>query len=122
MDLADFVKTTLQEILKGVREAQAQEPGTKRNRKHGIINPGHVMYQADHAPKGKYYATTGSTLIHFVQFDVAVTTEAGDNMAAGGKISVLGIGVGSEDSVSSRDTTASRIKFEVPVTLPESDE
>jgi hypothetical protein len=116
MDLADFVRTTLQEILKGVREAQ-QTPDGKPDPKRGVINPW-IMYGADHAPKGKYFLANGSNLVHFVQFDVAVTTESGDNIAGGGKISVLGVGIGSEGSVSSKDTTASRIKFEVPITLP----
>ena len=115
MDLADFVRTTLEEILKGVHEAQ--QAATKSDRKHGIINPW-VMYQADYAPKGKYYATTGNTLVQFVDFDVAVTTESGDKVAGGGKISVLGFGIGSEGSVLNKDTTASRIKFSVPITLP----
>jgi hypothetical protein len=120
MELDEFVRTTLQQILKGVREAQKTDDD-KPDRKRGIINP-YVMYQADHAPKGKYFATNSQTLVHFVQFDVAVTTESGDDVSGGGKISVLGVGIGSEGSVSSKDTTASRIKFEVPITLPPGDQ
>jgi len=116
MNLADFIQTTLEEILKGVRAAQ--HPGVITTSNLGIINPGSIRIQADHAPKGKYFATIGNDLVHLVQFDVAVTTEAGDKVSGGGKISVLGVGIGSEGSVSSKDMTVSRIKFEVPITLP----
>jgi hypothetical protein len=48
--------------------------------------------------------------------------EAADGQRGGGKISVWRIAsVGAEASVSSRDTTANRIKFEVPISLPVAD-
>jgi hypothetical protein len=118
MDLADFVRTTLQEILKGVREAQQTPDGKPPNAKLGIISP----WIGGAGAKGKYFMSNGGYLVHMVEFDVAVTTESGDNVSGGGKISVLGFGVGSEGSVSSRDTTASRIKFEVPISLPPGDQ
>lgn len=80
------------------------------------------MYSADDAPKGKYYATIGRNLVHFVEFDVAVTAEATDAVSGGSKISVLGIGVGAKGSVASKETIASRVKFEIPIALPRSAE
>jgi hypothetical protein len=118
MDLADFVQTTLRQILEGVSRAQQAAQGQgKHSARGGEVNPS-IMYSADHAPKGKYYATTGRNLVHFVQFDVAVTTESADNASGEGKITVLGVGVAGEGSVASKDTIASRIKFEVPITFP----
>jgi hypothetical protein len=77
---------------------------------------------ADSAPKGKYYTTTGNQgLVNFVQFDIAVTTEGTDTVSGGGKIRVLGIGAGAEGSMSSKETVASRVKFEVPIALPRSE-
>jgi len=86
-----------------------------------VVNP-KIMYGADSAPTGKYYATQGRNLVHFVECDVAVTTESTATASGGGKISVLGFGVGGEGATSSKDTIASRIKFEVPIALPRSDD
>jgi hypothetical protein len=122
MDIAEFVEATLQQIVDGVSRAQksthlAGNPGPEGD----LINPA-LLHHADSAPKGKYYVTMGMgrTLVHFVQFDVAVTTEAADAVAGGGKIRVLGIGAGAAGSMSSKETVASRVKFEVPIALPRS--
>jgi len=117
MELDEFVRTTLQQILKGVREAQKTDDG-KPDTKRGIISP----FIGGAGAKGKYFMSNGGYLVHMVEFDVAVTTESGDNVSGGGKISVLGFGVGSAGSVSSKDTMASRIKFEVPISLPPGDQ
>ena len=113
MELDEFVRTTLVQILKGVRDAQEENGGP--DRKRGIIVP----YARE---GGKHAVTVGGDLVTFVQFDVAVTTEAADNVQGGGKISVWNIArVGAEGSVSSRDTMANRIKFDVPIMLPSGD-
>jgi hypothetical protein len=64
---------------------------------------------------------SNANLVHFVQFDVAVTTEGTDAVSGGVKIRVLGIGAGTEGSMANRETVASRVKFEVPITLPRSE-
>jgi hypothetical protein len=120
MDIAEFVEATLCQIIDGVSRAQkATRLAGKHVSEADIINPP-VMYSGDSAPKGKYYATQARNLVHFVQFDVAVTTEATDAVSGGGKIRVLGIGAGAEGSMSSKETVASRVKFEVPIALPRS--
>lgn len=120
MDIAEFVEAVLRQIIDGVSRAQdsTRLPG-KHVSEADIINPA-IMYSADGAPKGKYYATQGRNLVHFVEFDIAVTTEATDAVSGGGKIRVLGIGAGAEGSIASKETIASRVKFEVPITLPRS--
>jgi len=49
MNLADFVQTTLEEILKGVRAAQ--HPGVISTSNLGIINPGE--YQDPSRPRSE---------------------------------------------------------------------
>lgn len=120
MNLEEFVETSLKQIIAGVRKAQA---ATRLSGKHppeaDVINPA-VMYGADPAPKGKYFATVGRNLVHFVDFDVAVTTDSATEAKGGLSLKVAGIGLGGGGSASDRDTVVSRIKFQVPIVLPQS--
>ncbi len=50
MELADFVQTTLEEILKGVRAAQ--ESGGKPDKKRGLVNPSHLQVRPITRRKG----------------------------------------------------------------------
>src|SRR2546426_6763300 len=122
MELAEFVETALTQVIEGVARAQR---ATRRRGKHvseaDMVNP-KIMYSADSAPKGKYYAAQDRNLVHFVQFDVAVTAESTAGVSGGGKIRVLGLGIGGEGSSASSDTLVSRVKFEIPVTLPTSED
>jgi hypothetical protein len=120
MDLSEFVEMSLIQIIEGVNRAQkATRLAGRHASEADVVNPA-IMYSADGAPKGKYFATIERNLVHFVDFDVAVTTESTLGTSGGGKIRVLGIGVGAEGSTQSKDLTASRIKFQVPISLPRS--
>ena len=115
MELNDFVAETLKDIIEGVRTAQSE--GLERN-----VNPQGMQLQADGAPKGKHYQAYGNRLVLMVQFDVAVTVSSEKKGEGGGKISVLGQKAGLEGSVSQEKTEVSRIKFEVPVVMPQGEE
>lgn len=120
MNLEEFIETSLKQIIGGVKKAQeaTRLPG-KHPSEADVINPA-VMYGADSAHKGKYFATVGRNLVHFVDFDVAVTTDSATEAKGGLSIKVVGIGVGGGGSTSDRDTVVSRIKFQVPIMLPQS--
>jgi len=82
MELKDFVKNALVEIIDGVKEAQSstQESG-------GSVNP---------PGRGEHVSLTfGGTDIQNVEFDVAVTITEGSENSGGvaGGIAVIGIGV-----------------------------
>ena len=120
MNLEEFVEMSLRQIIAGVKKAQiaTRLPG-KHPTEADVINPA-VMYGADPAPKGKFFATVGRNLVHFVDFDVAVTTDSTAEAKAGLSLKVVGIGIGSGGGVSERDSVVSRIKFQVPIVLPQS--
>jgi hypothetical protein len=120
MNLEDFVDTSLRQIIAGVKKAQeaTRLPG-KHPSEADVVNPP-VMYGADPAPKGKYFATVGRNLVHFVDFDVAVTTDSTSEAKGGLSLRVAGIGIGGGGGVSDRDSIVSRIKFQVPIVLPQS--
>lgn len=122
MNLEEFVETSLKQILAGVRKAQeaTRLPG-KHPSEADIINPA-VMYGADAGPKDKHYATVGRNLVHFVDFDVAVTTDSSSEAKGDLSLKVAGIGFSGGAGGSDHDSVVSRIKFQVPITLPRSDD
>jgi len=120
MNLEDFVDSSLRQIISGVKKAQeaTRLPG-KHPTEADVVNPA-VMYNADPAPKGKYFATVGRNIVHFVDFDVAVTTDSTSEAKADLSLKVVGIGIGGGGGVSDTDSVVSRIKFQVPIVLPQS--
>lgn len=120
MNLEEFVETSLNQIISGVKKAQQSTrlPG-KHKSEANVINP-EIMYGADSAPKGKYFATVKRNLVHFVDFDVAVTTDSSTEAKAGANLKIAGIGFGGSGGVTDKDSVVSRIKFQVPITLPHS--
>ena len=120
MNLEEFVETALQQIISGVKKAQqaTRLPG-KHASEADAVNPA-VMYAAGSAPKGKYFATMGRNIVHFVDFDVAVTTDSSSEAKAGLNLKVAGIGFGGGGGVADRDSVVSRIRFQVPIVLPKS--
>jgi Trypsin-co-occurring domain 2 len=105
MKLSEFVEETLTEILTGIREAQKKEGG-------GLISA--EMY-AD----GKSFGLIGSGSANFtaVQFDVSVLAET----KGAGKAGIRVWSVGAEGSGEHTSQHTSRIKFAVPLRLPQGD-
>ncbi len=120
MNLEEFVEASLTQVINGVRKAQiaTRLPG-KHPSDADLINPS-VIYGADSAPKGKHFATQGRNLVHFVLFDVAVTTDSTTEAKGGVSIKVAGVGFDAGGGGAAKDTVVSHIKFEVPITLPQS--
>jgi len=122
MNLEEFVKVSLEQIISGVKKAQES---TKLPDKHSseadLINPA-IMYSADSAPKGKYFATMQRNLVHFVEFDVAVSADNTTEAKGGFSLKVAGLG-GVEAGAGGSETSSSisRVKFSVPLQLPKSD-
>jgi hypothetical protein len=122
MDLEQFVETTLKQIISGVKKAQdATQIQGKHPSEANVINPP-VMYNADFAPNGKYFATQDRNLVHFVDFDVAVTADSHSKATGGVSLRIASMGFGGEGGVTDRDSVVSRIKFQVPIILPRAQE
>jgi hypothetical protein len=102
MNLEDFIKESLAQIFRSVHamSAVAKETG------------------AEIAPR--QYAASGIVVndvgrpVEMIDFDVAVT--ATDTGEVKGGIAVMGLGV--KGGQSELNSTVSRIKFRIPVTLP----
>lgn len=113
MNLQEFISETLFQITEGVRLAQerTQSSGAMINAKDYVIQPSGQLQWGD------FDRTTniGQT----VEFDVAVTVGDSENMKGGMGITAGIITVGYKADKGKDNNTVSRIKFSVPVFLPQ---
>ena len=103
MDLAEFVRTTLEQISKGVAEAAPEVKSAG-----GLMNP-LSPYRPDRYKDAR---------AHAVEFDVAVTVQEDATTGAKGKLSIVALEISGGGEISSANTTVNRIRFKVPMQLP----
>ncbi|HLF96453.1 MAG TPA: hypothetical protein VI457_04860 [Methylococcaceae bacterium] len=111
MNLNEFVKEVLTEIVSGIRAAQEVEGGAF------IVPGGDGGHEYAKHPRVSSSARIKSTI---VDFDIALTVEDSTKGSGGGGLKVFGIGANVQGEAASKDTTVSRIQFAVPILLPES--
>jgi hypothetical protein len=92
MELDEFVRKTLEQVIDGVGQAC----------KHARANKAHI----------------GSSSYSPIEFDVAVTVTEGSESKADGGIKVAGIGIGGHGKTELTNSSVSRVKFTVLVSLP----
>ncbi len=111
MDLEQFVKEALSEIVLGVNAAQDQVEVSGAR-----VNPAGVRPGA--GPDGYLGQLSSGETVFVVDFDVAVTVSGGAQGEAGAKVQVLGLFTAKLGGAkrTARDST-SRIKFRVPLAL-----
>jgi hypothetical protein len=109
MNLAEFVQETLQQIAKGVHGAMtvAREQGA-------YVNPD-VIQVRDRVPK---YIGEFSKLVQDVEFDVALTVSEESQAEGKAGLVVAGIGAGVKGQSTASTVAVSRVKFTVPMQLP----
>ena len=103
MDLKTFVTKTLQQIVAGIKEAQASEGGSVNAEMFGTAT-GHLINGG-----------TSGTFTR-VDFDVAISAESSGG--AKGSLKVFSVG-GAEAGGERKSGYANRISFSVPVRLPD---
>lgn len=99
MQLDEFVKTTLMQVVKGVKDAQeeAVEFGA-------VVNP-QVGY--------------GGTRETVIAFDVALTVTGSSSDEVGGKVTVIPfLNLGGKATESDARQETSHVKFEITLSLP----
>ncbi|MBJ7575469.1 hypothetical protein [Luteimonas sp. MC1828] len=112
MDLKDFVSQTLVQIATGVKDAQAQVKDLG-----GTVNP---SLNSGHELAGKlgFLYTRDSSMAPVVQFDVALTVAEGSGTKGGIGVFAGAVNLGSSGQSQSEQSSVSRVKFAVPLTLP----
>jgi hypothetical protein len=117
VDLREFVRESLCQIIRGIEDAQRDLKSSQAR-----IAPIHVR---DSAGPGTYEATDkGYYRAHVseAEFDVAVTVS--EETAKGGGLKIAGgiFGAGAKAESERCNQTVSRIRFSVPLVLPPPDE
>jgi hypothetical protein len=112
MQLREFIKEVLNQIVDGVRDAQKSNGGAF------VVPTGDGGHKyADHAR----FAGNARMKSTIVDFDVAITAEDSDKVEGGAGVKVFSLQFGAKGEVASKDTTVSRVQFAVPLLLPESE-
>ena len=111
MELDEFVAKTLEQIIKGVAGAQ---DAVRRRDANAVINPS----VGSALPPDRLDEGTG-TLVQEVSFDVAVTVSESGKSGAGLQVGAFGVGGKMGGGSKRARSEVSRIKFMIPVVLPE---
>lgn len=112
MELNEFVKGTLLQIIQGVHEAQglAKEYGA-------TVNPGRItgnnLLQSTINNK--------SCTVQNVDFVVGLTSSTSESTKLGIGVMLGSIGIGGKTDANDNNTAATSVKFSVPIALPAED-
>lgn len=99
MDLKDFVRESITQIMDGVQEAIDE-----RGSKYGVINPAwNTAHQAIASP---------------VEFDIAVTAVDKNEKGVNAGLKIWSVEFGGKGNISAENSTVSRIKFSIPIIPP----
>jgi len=114
MTIKEFVEDTLTQIVDGVQAAQERigKSGASINRKGMTLRFDHL--------EGRRYDPKTAEIEERVQFDIAVTVEAGTGTKGGVGVFMGAIGLGSQGQSNNKDTYVSRVQFNVPIIFPPS--
>lgn len=102
MELKEFVKTTLEQVLEAVKEVKTQHPQ--------IVCPEPVANTGNGSVTRK-----GGQFIKDIEYDVAIVVCETSGSSKGAGIFVAGLGIGGQAKDSTSNSTTSRIRFSVPV-------
>jgi len=119
MELKDFLSQSLLQIIEGVKIAQEKSADFKA--KVNPFLPNVLVKDKVLDPRMLYLGGTHQYTVFLVDFDVAITVTEGDNIKGGGSLNVAAIKIGAEGQSSTTNTQQSRIKFLIPITLPQPD-
>jgi len=111
MKLSDFVSETLKQLFDGV--SVAQEYAKSRG---GRVNPDNIHELA--GPSTLLQLDSSHRRANLIDFDVAVTTSEGTETKGGVGVFVGPVGLGSQGKSAAENLSVSRIKFSIPVVIP----
>ncbi len=111
MELKDFVKATLEQIVEGASEAQAAI-----RKRGGVVNPSSMSFQRDGS-----WNTYDHAMPQEVQFDVALTATDKRGSSEGIGVFLGSINLGKKNESGLEQVAVTRVKFTVPLVLPPGD-
>ena len=108
MELKDFVKATLEQIVEGAALAQESIKS-----KGGIVNPSSMSFQKDGA-----WNNYDHSMPQEVVFDVGLTSTDKSGSTEGIGVFLGSISLGKKNDGSVEQVAISKVKFTVPLVLP----
>lgn len=111
MELEDFIKKSLVQIVTAVKTAQKEIEDSG-----GAINPTGLTFWPKQLTGEKF--TDDGNITQNVHFDVAVTAVENKEIKGGIGVFVGAVGIGSQGESNVSTQAASRIKFTIPVLFP----
>lgn len=113
MELSEFVKETLLQLIDGVRNAQSASEDTD-----AVINP-RTLFNAEKLPT---VTVRGERrLVQLVEFEVGLTSADLQSSKKGIGVMLGGLGVGGDAERSGTRSTVTHIRFNIPIVLPSVD-
>lgn len=111
MELKQYVKETLLQIIDGVKEAQ-----TDALDKGAIINP--VNIKGGSATDLYISVNNKNVCVNNIDFEVEVSTTDETNTSTGVGIYVAGLGLGTKNNDKGRNLATNKLAFSILATLP----
>ena len=108
MELKDFVKATLEQIVEGAALAQAAIKD-----RGGVVNPSNMSFQRDGQWNNYQHAMPQE-----VRFDVGLTSTGKTGSAEGIGVFLGSISLGKRNDSGSEEVAVTRVQFTVPLVLP----
>jgi hypothetical protein len=108
MELKEFVKATLEQIVEGAALAQQSIKN-----KGGIVNPSNMSFQKDGAWNNYNHAMPQE-----VVFDVALTSTDKSGSTEGIGVFLGSISLGKKNELGVEQVAVTKVKFTVPLVLP----
>ena len=119
MDLKQFVSETISQIVDGIIDADSRIAQSG-----GAVNPSNtVTNKAGDGPYGYYAGNKDKRyrpVVQEIQFDVVLNAAEGSETKGGIGIHVGAIALGSAGKSDAETSSQSRVKFSVPLLLPNS--
>lgn len=114
MELKEFVSSTLTQIAEGVKMAQDSYKSLG-----GEVNPKGFQQVSGDIPYGKEIAIkSNASLLCNVQFEVALTSDNSSGSTGGIGVLFGAVSIGGKTNEEARQTSLTKVKFNVPVKLP----
>lgn len=119
MNIEDFVKEALCQIIGGVVKAQHPTGEGSHNcvkDQASLINPKICRWPV--SSNDLYLRTEAKQLVQMVDFDLAISADSSTQSGGGLSLKVLDVGIGGDLKNLNKESMVSRVKFQIPITLP----
>ena len=114
MQLKDFVRESLVQVVDGIVEAQ------KRTEESNAIVSPYLPPSRSQGTRPDVFSSPNLGIVQMFEFDVAVTVSKDDAKEGGVAVVAAVLGAGGKVRSEKQFANVSRLKFSVPVVLPHS--